>query len=910
MSGLSRREFITAVASAAAAAHLSSALAANPQAASQAAGVPISPVKLRWLEGDPRHIAGLTTTAPWPRGSLAANTNLRVTDAGGELVPAQSWPFAFWPDGSVKWTAHAIAPTTTTAAGFQIIPGDAVAPAKPIAVTDTADQPIDIDTGSIKCRIPRSGSTIIETIIRDGKIILSNARLVCLCQDRPSDSDDGIFTRESFTSAVTAATIEQTGAVRTVVKIEGNHKSAAGRSLLPFVIRLYLYSGSDAIRLMHTFVYDADEKKDFLAGIGVRFDVPMTDPMHDRHVRLVGEDHGLFAEAVRTLTGLRRDPGRASRKAQIDGLPTPPISSMAPAVGSHLELIPAWGDFTLSQLSADGFQIRKRTKAGCGWIAAGAGKRSGGAGYIGGISGGVAFGIRDFWQKYPAQLDIRNAHTEQSQVTMWLWSPEAPAMDFRFYHDGLGQDTFAKQRDGLDITYEDYEPDYGSPYGIARTSELKLQALAATPSRESLIEFADELRVPPMLVCEPQRFLDAQVFGALWTLPDKSTPAKSLIEDQLAFYLDRYLKEIDQRSWYGFWDFGDVRHTYDSDRHVWRYDVGGFAWDNSELSTDLWLWYSFLRTGRADVFRMAEAMTRHTGEVDVYHIGPHKGLGTRHGVQHWGDSSKQTRISSALYRRPMFYLTADERIGDLLRNQLTEGESWLTNDVNRKLGGPPMPIGTRAAAHWGAMAWGELASAWLTEIERTQDTVMRDRLLASMKSITAMPLGFFTLKATMNLDTGVVTAHGDGAEYEHLTAVFGLPEICNELARTYNSEVPAFADTWAMYGDIYNGSREARQKAIGTDAKNAGLSDAHSRCTAFAAWHRKDPKLAERAWHEWMNGTTAAERKASMSIHPYEGPAVLNPIDEADMSTNNTAQFSLATMQNLALIGQAIEITG
>src|SRR5581483_164003 len=116
---------------------------------------------------------------------------------------------------------------------------------------------------------------------------------------------------------------------------------------------------------------------------------------------------------------------------------------------------------------------------------------------------------------------------------------------------------------------------------------------------------------------------------------------------------------------------GDVMHSYDPGRHVWRYDVGGFAWDNSELSTDLWLWYSFLRTGRADIFRMAEAMCRHTGEVDVYHLGKFKGLGTRHGVQHWGDSSKQTRISSALFRRPFFYLTGDARTGDLMHDQVT-----------------------------------------------------------------------------------------------------------------------------------------------------------------------------------------------------------------------------------------------
>jgi hypothetical protein len=42
-------------------------------------------------------------------------------------------------------------------------------------------------------------------------------------------------------------------------------------------------------------------------------------------------------------------------------------------------------------------------------------------------------------------------------------------------------------------------------------------------------------------------------------------------------------------------------------------------------------------------------------------IRPLQGLGTRHGVQHWGDSSKQPRISNAAYRRIYYYLTADER---------------------------------------------------------------------------------------------------------------------------------------------------------------------------------------------------------------------------------------------------------
>ena len=80
----------------------------------------------------------------------------------------------------------------------------------------------------------------------------------------------------------------------------------------------------------------------------------------------------------------------------------------------------------------------------------------------------------------------------------------------------------------------------------------------------------------------------------------------------------------------------------------------------------MWLWYNFLRTGRMDIWRMAEAMTRHTGEVDVYHIGPNAGLGSRHNVSHWGCRAKEARISQAAWNRFYYYLTTDERCGDLM----------------------------------------------------------------------------------------------------------------------------------------------------------------------------------------------------------------------------------------------------
>jgi hypothetical protein len=481
----------------------------------------------------------------------------------------------------------------------------------------------------------------------------------------------------------------------------------------------------------------------------------------------------------------------------------------------------------------------------------------------------------------------------------------------------MGMDTYPEQIRGLDITYEDYEPGYGTPHGIARTSELFLQVAAATPTRESLVAFADTVRTPPLIVCEPSRYLDAQVFAGQWTLPDRSTPTRAVLEDEQAFQLEAYLREVQQRRWFGFWDFGDVMHTYDADRHVWRYDVGGYAWDNSELSPDLWLWFSFLRTGRADVFRLAEAMTRHTGEVDVYHLGRFKFLGTRHNVQHWGCSSKQHRISTAMYRRPYYFLTADERVGDLLREQLGGIEAEKKINVGRKLGQnrpvqplPPLEdLPKGGTVRIGAMGWGHAVAAWISEAERTNDPRLHELIVTSMNGIATLPHGMLSVGYTLDIDTGEITHDGNaGVDSSHLTSAFGLPELCIELIRTYGQQAPGFADAWAKYCRLYNAPAEQKREETGqTWRADGGLGGSYSRLTAFAAMHLKDPALAERAWREFLGGRGAERRREGLRVRPLEGPDVLNPIQEVLIGTNGASQNGLATIQNLAFIGDSLD---
>jgi hypothetical protein len=859
---------------------------------------------LHWLEGAPPSFQGATWGVAWPQGRVQRDSafELRAGDRSGPAI--QSWPLAYWPDGTLKWTAHALPPAAGAgkpASNYTLHP--LTPPAAPQGVSGpllASENPdaIVIDNGILQCSLPRGGGLLIRSLKRAGKPLLRDGRLILLVDGAADDEAAGAV-RRAYESVIDKVSLEQNGPLRAVVRIEGAHRHADGARLLPYVVRLYFYKNSDAVRVVHTLVYDADPSKAYIRGVGLRFGVPLSAPLHDRHIRFAGDNGGVFAEAVRGITGLRRDAGKAAYDAQLNGQAIP-LDQLAPAVAKGLRYIPAFGHYSLLQSHPDGFSIAKRTGVGHGWVHAASGARASGTGYVGTPDGGVVFGIRNFWQSYPGQLDISGAETDLATVTLWLWAPKAPAMDLRFYHDGMGEDNYAKQRDALDITYEDYEPGFGTPYGVARTSEIELQLLPATPSHDDLVGISRRIQSPPQLMASSAALHRAGVFSDYWNpAPQRPTPAEDKLEKQLAWSFDFYQNQVEQRKWYGYWDYGDVMHTYDEQRHVWRYDVGGYAWDNSELSTEIWLWHYFLHSGRADVFRMAEAMTRHTGEVDVHHIGPFSPLGSRHSVQHWGDSAKQLRVSTAINRRFMYYLTADERVGDLLSEQTDAVERLRTIVPGRKVGQKAAEAEGYASVAFGT-DWGAVAAAWFTAWERSGQPQYRDKLLASMASIAAQPLGFLAGGGVMDLRTGAYVLDRDKKiSVSHLSAVFGLPEICSELIRTVPQ--PAFRDAWLSYCRLYNASAEQQKAELGQDLGKLNLGQGHARLLAYAAVEWQDKAMLSRAWAQFHEGR-AGLREGDLVSRRVKPPLVLTEVEEAPaLSTNAVAQWGLGALGMLAL---------
>ncbi|KAJ5764341.1 hypothetical protein N7533_003022 [Penicillium manginii] len=823
----------------------------------------MSPPNLRWLTGDGPQVLddGVSFGMPWPKGMYPPGQNF-VIEANGNQWPLDSREIAYWPDDSLKWSAHSVS-------------------------GDNENYLSVITPRGLQVNFaPEGGSAILKDVVIDGRPVCSGATVIASIDDKP------------YTTIVKSVELENSSFGRVLIKVSGAVLGKNNDAQLPFDVRFYIHSNASSVKIIHSFIHDLDSDQP-LTSLGLRFFVPLGESeLYNRHIRYGGSDGGVLKEEVKGLSGLRHGPTIQNRVAQTSGYHV----SLNEANWTRTELtrglsyIPSWDSYSLSQLSPDGFTIKKRTKPECSWVKVTAGGRSDGTVFVGSAdSGGIHYCL--------ALL------------------PLAGPLETTPFHDGLGLDSYDKQLEALDVTYEDFEPGFVTANGIARTNQIILKPFRDVPSNHSFSAFSSLVRNPPRLVATATHMHDAHAFHGCWA-PDfrisgKVPPPKEIqIEENLDLLFNYYHKQVEQNRWYGFWDYGDVQHTYDAYRHAWRYDVGGFAWDNSELSTDLWLWLYFLHTGRADVFKMAEAMTRHTGEVDVYHSGKFKGFGTRHGVQHFSDSSKQLRISNVLYRRIYYYLTGDERTGDLISELQESQNTLLVLDSHRKVQKHAgIPDGF-AMTNIG-LDCGPLLATWLTAWERRVDgwTRFRELVFRLLEGISSLNHGIGNNSLLLDPSNGEVRECPPPTPehtISHLSMLFGFPEVIAELSyfteEENSSSMKKFMEVWLSYCRAYNGGPDVQRKEFGFEfPDHATWRQSHSTLTAFAAVEQNSDYLAKVAWDQFFDSDGYTDH-LDWTVLKTSPPEYFSAGEEAPwVSTNETARYGVSAISNLANIGEYLK---
>lgn len=782
------------------------------------AGIP-----LHWV-GTVADKQPVTFGLPFRQGELKDASLLSLADG----TPASAWATAYWPDGSVKWAAmSAVVSSNAPLVTLKHKKGNV---AKGISLT-RHDGQWTVSTDRLTTYIAQSGEALIDSIVLDGRKVGGTVSLVATT------------TKDSYTSNVHSAAIERQSPVDAVVKIEGVHGNGQ-RQWLPFTVRLHFWMGSEQIKMTHSFIYDGEQTEDFISSLGIRFTIPMRTETYNRHIAFAMSPSRVWAEPVQPLDGRRElrlqqsppEEGRGIAQPQniqleqMQGQRVPPRESFDPVGQSLIDNWAQWDGFRLSQLTDNAFSIRKRATDTSPWIGTLTGERSPGYAFAGDVEGGMGVAMKDFWQSYPSTIEVADARSSEAHLTVYLWSPEAEPMNLCHY------DTIAH---GLLESYEDVQAGMSTPYGIARTSELWLLPQSAYPGQEAIarqaVSLADEARLLPT----PEYLHSRRAFG-IWSLPTQH----KAVETRLDEYISIFQRETERHKWYGFWNYGDFMHAYDPERDEWRYDVGGYAWDNTELASPVWLWEMFLRSGRSDIWRMAEAMTRHNSEVDTYHAGPFAPLGSRHNVSHWGCGAKEARISQAAFLRYYYYLTADERTGDLMHAQ-TDADTLLWHLDPMRLAEPreKFPCSAPARLRIGP-DWVAYAGNWMTEWERTGNTRYQQKIRTGMQSIAALEDGMFTGNLAKGYDpaTGRISYDGPAAlrSTNHLLSIMGGFEVMNELMAMMNEG--AFNRTWLDH------ARRYRDMAFKLNKNRFPVR----RLDAYAAWCDRDPERASFVWQSLL----------------------------------------------------------
>lgn len=830
-------------------------------------------ITLRWIGDTPQTDMPNTWGVPFEQGSVQPHSLFSLM-AKDSILAYDFWPLAYWPDGSVKWGAFAT-----------VVPGGADSVAlkldfkrswtqkgkkkkseePPFTIHDSQ---FIITTGPLTAHISREGGCLFDSLIYRGTKVADKARLICQTREKKfSNGGEKTFRQGDFESLIKACDIERSDRVRTVVKVEGVHTDGR-REWLPFVVRLYFYQGSEQVKMVHTLLYDGDAEKDFISGLGVRFDVPLRDEVYNRHVAFTNIEGGVWSEPVQPLVGRRvlSLNRQDMQQVQMRGERVPSLENFNGQGQTLIREWAAWDGYRLSQLTADAFSVRKRATDDSPWIGTLSDHRGSGLAFIGDTQGGLAACLHEFWQSYPSTLEINGARSPMASLTLWLWSPEADVMDLRHYD---------KVAHGLNSSYEDVQEGLSTPYGIGRTSTLMLTPYIYK-GKEEMSRLSETLTSEYQLACLPEYMHDRRAFG-VWSLPKYDTPLAKQIEKRLDDYIHYYQQAIEGHKWYGFWDYGDVMHAYDPARHSWRYDVGGFAWDNTELASNMWLWYMYLRTGRADIWQMAKAMSRHTSEVDVYHFGPNAGLGSRHNVSHWGCGAKEARVSQAAWNRFFYYLTGDERTGDLM-TEVKDAEQKLYTLDPMRLAQPRSKYPSSAPARLRiGPDWLAYAGNWMTQWERTGDIKYRDMIIAGMKSICQMPKRIFQGPGVLGFDpaTGIISYEGDTTlrNNNHLLSLMGGFEIVNEMNEMI--PLPEWKEAWQEYTLNYSGGFTI------------------PRLKAYAAHHGADPVAGEDAWRLFLR-RDYPDAVSELQTYTVEAPQVLAPLlENPGISTNGVATWSL-----------------
>src|SRR5204862_659338 len=206
-------------------------------------------------------------------------------------------------------------------------------------------------------------------------------------------------------------------------------------------------------------------------------------------------------------------------------------------------------------------------------------------------------------------------------------------------------------------------------------------------------------------------------------------------------------------------------------------------------------------------------------------------------------------LAPPFYRRFYYYLSTAARPGDIMREVVNAAATSIDLDPMR-LARPRTADFHYPARVRGGPDWLAFVGNWMTEWERTGDTKYRDKIVAGMDSIAAMPFGFLTGPDQLygyDPATGKLYALENRVGTYNLATIMGGGEVVFELNDLIDH--PGWKKAWEQYCRLHTAPQQvvAQDNTTGTEGGGAQYSRP-GRLSAYLYRLTGNAAYAQKAW--------------------------------------------------------------
>ena len=632
------------------------------------------PIRIERHRPDAPVVFGL----PLPRGAASSPDNIRVVDALGHEILAQVTEVATWEpaDPSLKWVwIFFFAPQADH--GFIEIGPDVTRRQPPSSFQIVNNQRpkglLEVMTGALRFVVRHGPGGFLHQVQLDlGGDGFDAGDVLAKGPPQPGSFLDLL---DDAGPDHSRALVEQTyiergsGPLHAILRVEGRYEyGREDNPSAPFVTRIHAYANRSYLRVLHTFVYTGvPDKHRPLEG-----EYAHLATQADRIVELDESDPGWAVPDDRILeVGLRLDPqiqgARRVRTALLNGVwwqsgetrvverevadQVVGIRQTGPKPDRQPPVLASSGERRLGGFRAD-VVVGDSSVAGA--------ERAAGWFDVSDDRCGVAVGVRHMLEEYPKGVRFDSS---SGGLEALIWDGAAGPVSLA---------RWSSER-GCEAAIENWAQ------GMAKTSELLFFFHPGDTEAAEVGELMDGFMRPPIVHATPAWYGQTDIFGHF---APRSSGATGL-ERALDHKIDWVLFNQRWEPWYGMFDYGDVKVNFDGER--WS------TWAHNEPAEDFILWLQFMRTGDPRLFDAAQAMSRHTMDVDNTHwprggrfegttnqpldywrdlerdapASPYLGMGRRHSPQHWAHAlTAHVWVQGWLAD---YYLAADHRALDVAR---------------------------------------------------------------------------------------------------------------------------------------------------------------------------------------------------------------------------------------------------